>query len=930
MGKVLLLKKNKILASLLVLLLATFYSWGQQLHLTPSGANGTFTWSQSPNNTTTFDWPDGTTAQTYNNVDGTGVNFVMAFSGETEDLTPWFNTSNTTVSVNTDAVTSSYPANGESLEFMTNGFEGAGLTYTINFSASVYSIGFDLLNINGANGFGGDHYVVTAQDALGNTIYPTFTTAVNAGYTTNQATGTVDSDNGGSGQEVQLGVNFEDIDGITSVTVVWTNCNTCVTSGVHGGGISGFNFSTIDPCDAVASGNLDSDNDGISDICDLDDDNDGILDLIENPEQCLATNLNYSFSGVLDGARDRGAPNDLNRDFIFGDDFSFLLDFNDNTAVIIETTIGDNNSGRNGNVTVDGVTLPFSTTAGSFQTLSFAPSISSSYSINYVGNDVTVTSVVVKDVFGTVLAQFDFGHNSSPVATSYIGVTTDNSASTSPSGNVVITCSITDSDNDGIPNYLDLDSDGDGCPDALESTSSPYTYPNLNADGSIDTSQYPVDTSSTSTTYGVPASTSYTEGTSTDFTIQSTLCSPCHPDHPDFSDADGDTIGDICDLDDDNDGILDVDELAGACTSSEIVRPLSVTGMDSNDVFGGMGVESVADGLLTTFIVNSTADGYDTMVFDLDNAYKVEELVIYNNAGGNFTDNQSIESIDSIEFYDTLGNLVLSFSNVVIPEGTAGDPFEIAIPPATTNNAITKMVWNGVNARVNGIAFREVELKVCIVDTDNDGIPNHLDLDSDGDGCPDAIEGAGTYTQSNLVASSMDGGNTGGSYTGTAGSVIQNLGNTVNTNGIPTIVTGGDTSGTETSGQATTAAVTDGSDSTACTVDLSLTKVVDNALPKVGDEITYTITITNSGPLNATGVNVTDMLPTGLTYKSSSGDGSYDDGTDLWTIGDVNVGVGSSKSIEIKATVNTAGTSVNTAVIQQSNQSDIDSSNDGN
>jgi hypothetical protein len=36
-----------------------------------------------------------------------------------------------------------------------------------------------------------------------------------------------------------------------------------------------------DPCDAVASGNTDTDNDGISDTCDLDDDNDGILDTNE-------------------------------------------------------------------------------------------------------------------------------------------------------------------------------------------------------------------------------------------------------------------------------------------------------------------------------------------------------------------------------------------------------------------------------------------------------------------------------------------------------------------------------------------------------------------------------------------------------------------------------------------------------------------------
>ena len=36
-----------------------------------------------------------------------------------------------------------------------------------------------------------------------------------------------------------------------------------------------------DPCDPIASGNTDTDGDGLSDMCDLDDDNDGITDLNE-------------------------------------------------------------------------------------------------------------------------------------------------------------------------------------------------------------------------------------------------------------------------------------------------------------------------------------------------------------------------------------------------------------------------------------------------------------------------------------------------------------------------------------------------------------------------------------------------------------------------------------------------------------------------
>ena len=70
------------------------------------------------------------------------------------------------------------------------------------------------------------------------------------------------------------------------------------------------------------------------------------------------------------------------------------------------------------------------------------------------------------------------------------------------------------------------------------------------------------------------------------------------------------------------------------------------------------------------------------------------------------------------------------------------------------------------------------------------GLPNSRDLDSDGDGCPDAVEGDGVFTKL-LVDSSIDGGNTGSSYTGVNYGVIQNLGNDVDSDGVPTVASGG-------------------------------------------------------------------------------------------------------------------------------------------
>jgi uncharacterized repeat protein (TIGR01451 family) len=105
--------------------------------------------------------------------------------------------------------------------------------------------------------------------------------------------------------------------------------------------------------------------------------------------------------------------------------------------------------------------------------------------------------------------------------------------------------------------------------------------------------------------------------------------------------------------------------------------------------------------------------------------------------------------------------------------------------------------------------------------------------------------------------------------------------------------------------------------------DQSLAKTVDNPAPNVGDTITFTLTLTNAGPDGATGVAVTDLLPAGYTYVGDSGSGSYDSGTGLWTVG--TLGVGSSASLAITATVDATGPYTNTAEITAANEIDPDS-----
>ena len=64
-----------------------------------------------------------------------------------------------------------------------------------------------------------------------------------------------------------------------------------------------------------------------------------------------------------------------------------------------------------------------------------------------------------------------------------------------------------------------------------------------------------------------------------------------------------------------------------------------------------------------------------------------------------------------------------------------------------------------------------------------------------------------------------------------------------------------------------------------------------DSTPAEGDTVVYEIEITNNGDARATGVSLTDTLPPGITFVSSSvTQGSYDATTGLYTIGTLGVG----------------------------------------
>ena len=67
--------------------------------------------------------------------------------------------------------------------------------------------------------------------------------------------------------------------------------------------------------------------------------------------------------------------------------------------------------------------------------------------------------------------------------------------------------------------------------------------------------------------------------------------------------------------------------------------------------------------------------------------------------------------------------------------------------------------------------------------------------------------------------------------------------------------------------------------------DLNVTSVVlDNPTPSGGASVILSVTIQNSGAVDATNVVVDIDLATELIYASDDGNGTYDSGTSVWTI----------------------------------------------
>ncbi|MCL7753140.1 T9SS type A sorting domain-containing protein [Polaribacter sp. Z022] len=245
-------------------------------------------------------------------------------------------------------------------------------------------------------------------------------------------------------------------------------------------------------------------------------------------------------------------------------------------------------------------------------------------------------------------------------------------------------CTDKDTDGDLLPDHLDTDADGDGCPDALEANGG-IVPSQLDSTGAIDISITGVDSN------GVPNAVSggQSDVSSTNANIESSFC-----------DYDGDGIPESTDIDDDNDGILDITESGGNNPDGDEDGDGTSNYLDTTDN-GDSG-----DGSTTNYIDNDSngiPDVYDTDGDGIPNHRDID------------TDNDGIP--DNIEAQTTSG--------YVAPSGNDTD-----------NDGLD----DAYDSTVNGNADGTGSLGLIPVNTDGIDNPDYLDLDSDNDGIPDIEE----------------------------------------------------------------------------------------------------------------------------------------------------------------------------------------------
>ena len=338
-------------------------------------------------------------------------------------------------------------------------------------------------------------------------------------------------------------------------------------------------------------------------------------------------------------------------------------------------------------------------------------------------------------------------------------------------------------------------------------------------------------------------------------------------------DTDSDGIVNRLDLDSDNDGIYDIVE-GGALAQAGV--------NDSNN-------DGIIDGTLATF-------GSNGLFNSIENNDTLNAILTY-----------TIE--ESIDDADTIVNFLdLDSDGDGIPDNVE----------AQTTLGYTSPSGNDIDN--NGVDDAYDTNGSPITPTNTDGVdnPDYLDTDSDNEAGNDTTETGITLANADFDNDGLDDATDAtADYSDPGGTIDNPL-------TAPLILPDVDN-------DATTGGDVDFRDAQS-DADLSLTKTVDNAAPDQGDNITFTLTLSNVGPSAPINIIVKDIIPIEFTYthpnfNTTQGAATFNVGTREfeWNLGTFVLGSGNTITLTYTLTVGICGEFINQAEIINSSLVDPDS-----
>ena len=375
-----------------------------------------------------------------------------------------------------------------------------------------------------------------------------------------------------------------------------------------------------------------------------------------------------------------------------------------------------------------------------------------------------------------------------------------------------------DTDGDGIPDYRDRDSDDDGCPDAVEAGHGLAIHPvdsvapPYGDNGLADAVETAAESGSISYTIAQTGGVNdfqnsvigcfeiCDDGVDNDKNGLADCLDPaCCSNSSTCMDWDGDGVGDLCDLDDDNDGIPDVDE---GCIVDTILHWGAISPTFTNIVDGSPAAQSFSYNSDEFGTLNYTLTSRATSSSGFDAEYYAEPgySVIWLRGSGipttvdsqtlilNFDDGPMNQVHFQIDDFDRASPDTTEFeainiigyhgstpvTPVIMPQnnsylytwpnldgsvsastrassvahtgpqsdsGTIDIYFYQPVDSIEITSFVTSITGDVItyNPRRGGIDLRSFTALYC-PDTDQDSLPDACDRDSDDDGCPDAVE----------------------------------------------------------------------------------------------------------------------------------------------------------------------------------------------